>query len=439
MQLVIAAALAVVAALAEFTIVPYLKIGDAVLHPVLVVRRHRGPSRVVSRSASPGPSSGASPSTSWPATARLVRLLARSSPSAWLRSIGGAAGPGQDRRSRSSPPPSPAVVYSDAAPRLDHRPVDRAAVTDAAFGAVMPSAIYDTVLAALVRAARHRDRRSGVARRNGWTGERRPGSRSTASGIGARSGSSRSGSSTILVFGLLTTRLAYLQITNGTTLAARPPSAARRRGGDPGAPRPDLRPQGPPARLERRDLDRQGHAVRPPVQPPRRRRRAPGRAARHGAPPTSSRRSTAPRARGSIPVRIAAGRARTDARGSSPNRRTSSRACSSWSRRAAQYPDGPLLAHILGYTGPVDAAVRTNGCGRSGYLPDDLHGQGRRRGHVRGGAARDLRHPARRTRRDRPRHPGAPDGAGGRAGSVAARSRSTARSSARRPRPSSGG
>ena len=36
MQLVIAAALAVVAALAEFTIVPYLKIGDAVLHPVLV-------------------------------------------------------------------------------------------------------------------------------------------------------------------------------------------------------------------------------------------------------------------------------------------------------------------------------------------------------------------------------------------------------------------
>jgi rod shape-determining protein MreD len=36
MQLVFAAALAVVAALAEFTIVPYLKIGDAVLHPVLV-------------------------------------------------------------------------------------------------------------------------------------------------------------------------------------------------------------------------------------------------------------------------------------------------------------------------------------------------------------------------------------------------------------------
>jgi rod shape-determining protein MreD len=36
MQLVIAAAVAVVAALSEFTIVPYLKIGDAVLHPVLV-------------------------------------------------------------------------------------------------------------------------------------------------------------------------------------------------------------------------------------------------------------------------------------------------------------------------------------------------------------------------------------------------------------------
>ena len=36
MQLMIAAALAVVAALAEFTIVPYLQIGDATLQPVLV-------------------------------------------------------------------------------------------------------------------------------------------------------------------------------------------------------------------------------------------------------------------------------------------------------------------------------------------------------------------------------------------------------------------
>jgi rod shape-determining protein MreD len=36
MQLLIAAALAVVAALAEFTIVPYLQVGDAALQPVLV-------------------------------------------------------------------------------------------------------------------------------------------------------------------------------------------------------------------------------------------------------------------------------------------------------------------------------------------------------------------------------------------------------------------
>jgi len=36
MQLVLAAALSVVAALAEFTIVPYLRIGEAVLHPTLV-------------------------------------------------------------------------------------------------------------------------------------------------------------------------------------------------------------------------------------------------------------------------------------------------------------------------------------------------------------------------------------------------------------------
>jgi hypothetical protein len=37
MQLVLAAALSVVAALSEFTIVPYLRIGDAVLHPTLVL------------------------------------------------------------------------------------------------------------------------------------------------------------------------------------------------------------------------------------------------------------------------------------------------------------------------------------------------------------------------------------------------------------------
>jgi len=36
MQLIIAAALAVVAALAEFTIIPYLQVGDAALQPVLV-------------------------------------------------------------------------------------------------------------------------------------------------------------------------------------------------------------------------------------------------------------------------------------------------------------------------------------------------------------------------------------------------------------------
>jgi len=36
MQLIIAAALAVVAALAEFTVIPYLQVGDAALQPVLV-------------------------------------------------------------------------------------------------------------------------------------------------------------------------------------------------------------------------------------------------------------------------------------------------------------------------------------------------------------------------------------------------------------------
>ena len=39
-----------------------------------------------------------------------------------------------------------------------------------------------------------------------------------------------------------------------------------------------------------------------------------------------------------------------------------------------EYPDGPLLAHILGYTGPVDAATYEK-LRSKGYLADDLIGK----------------------------------------------------------------
>ena len=45
-----------------------------------------------------------------------------------------------------------------------------------------------------------------------------------------------------------------------------------------------------------------------------------------------------------------------------------------WFDSARQYPDGPLLAHILGYTGPVDATAYERLRG-DGYLPDDLMGK----------------------------------------------------------------
>ena len=149
--------------------------------------------------------------------------------------------------------------------------------------------------------------------------------------------------------------------------------AARRRGGDPGTAGPDLRPQGPAARLERRDLDGQGHALGPAVQPPRRCHRRAWARSWAWTRPTSSRRSTAPPARGSTPC----GSPRTCRNGrrgsiSESTEELPGVLVAVETRR--QYPDGPLLAHILGYTGPIDggAYARLRG---SGYLPDDLMGK----------------------------------------------------------------
>ncbi len=83
-----------------------------------------------------------------------------------------------------------------------------------------------------------------------------------------------------------------------------------------------------------------------------------------------------------------------------------------------EYPDGPLLAHILGYTGSIDGGTlaRLQVEGLPGRRPDR---QDRRRVDVRVGAARHVRTGARRARRDRPRRPGAADDPAGRARGVA--------------------
>lgn len=147
MQLVIAAALAVVAALAEFTIVPYLKIGDAVLHPVLVF----GVVWAIAGRFEAG--------LAWAFAGGLAldilgqRPLGSSAFSLLIAIglasiIGGLLG-----RVRII---APVVATAIASPvfslllLVTTSALTSAALSPAAFGTVMPSAVYDTVLAAMV-------------------------------------------------------------------------------------------------------------------------------------------------------------------------------------------------------------------------------------------------------------------------------------------------
>lgn len=147
MQLVIAAALAVVAALAEFTIVPYLKIGDAVLHPVLVF----GVVWAIAGRFEAG--------LAWAFAGGLAldilgqRPLGSSAFSLLIAIglasiIGGLLG-----RVRII---APVVATAIASPvfslllLVTTSALTSAALSSAAFGTVMPSAVYDTVLAAVV-------------------------------------------------------------------------------------------------------------------------------------------------------------------------------------------------------------------------------------------------------------------------------------------------
>ena len=126
MKFTIAAALAVVTALIEFTVVPYLKVGDAVPHPVLVF----GVITAIIGGLETGLTwafvGGPGPRHRHPATARLNVVLAahrrrRRVPRRQLPRPN--SDPGADRRHCSREP-----ALLDADPSHDHRPDHRAPV-----------------------------------------------------------------------------------------------------------------------------------------------------------------------------------------------------------------------------------------------------------------------------------------------------------------------
>jgi penicillin-binding protein 2 len=177
---------------------------------------------------------------------------------------------------------------------------------------------------------------------------------------------------TILVFGVLTSRLAYLQITNGTQLAAR---AESQRTVDEAIPAP-------------RGLiyDRKGHllvanvatyAVKivPSELPYGDRDAVAQRLAGMLGKDASDILATIDSAPGSRfdPVRIAQDVPKDIARVISESSAQLPGVHVAIETRR-DYPDGPLLAHVLGYTGPIDGAAYAR-LRSQGYLPDDLLGK----------------------------------------------------------------
>jgi rod shape-determining protein MreD len=146
MKLVIAAALAVVAALAEFTIVPYLRIGDAVPHPVLVF----GTIWAIAGGFESG--------LAWAFAGGLAldvlgqRPLGSSAFSLLIAiSIASVIGGAMSRVRVIAPVVATAVaspVYTMLL-LITTTVLTSAALQPTAFGSVLPSAVYDVVLAAI--------------------------------------------------------------------------------------------------------------------------------------------------------------------------------------------------------------------------------------------------------------------------------------------------
>jgi rod shape-determining protein MreD len=138
MRLTIAAALAVVAALAEFTVAPYLKIGDAVPHLVLVFG-------VIAAVAG-----GLEVGLAWAFIGGLAldvvgqRPLGSSAFSLLIAIAIGSLVGGALGRVRIMAP----IVYSILL-LVSTTALTTVPITSPAMGAVLPSAVYDTILAAV--------------------------------------------------------------------------------------------------------------------------------------------------------------------------------------------------------------------------------------------------------------------------------------------------
>ena len=180
------------------------------------------------------------------------------------------------------------------------------------------------------------------------------------------------GIAAILVFGTLTSRLAYLQITNGQTLAAR---AETQRTADEAIPAPRGLIYDRTGKLLVANVATFAVKITPSDLPFGERNDVAQRLANMLGMEPSDILATLDSAPGSRfdPVRIA-----QDVPEETAHLVSESTAELPGVRVVVEtrreYPDGPLLAHILGYTGPIDGGTFAR-LRDDGYLADDLIGK----------------------------------------------------------------
>jgi penicillin-binding protein 2 len=177
---------------------------------------------------------------------------------------------------------------------------------------------------------------------------------------------------TVIVFGLLTTRLAYLQITNGTQLAAK---AESQRTADEAIPATRGLIYDRKGRLLVRNVATWAVKVTPSELPFSQRDAVAASLANLLGMDAADILSTLDSAPGSRfdPVRIAQDIPEDTARVIAESSRSLPGVSVAVETRR-EYPDGPLLAQVLGYTGPIDGPTYTR-LKASGYLADDLIGK----------------------------------------------------------------
>jgi penicillin-binding protein 2 len=176
----------------------------------------------------------------------------------------------------------------------------------------------------------------------------------------------------ILVFGLLTTRLAYLQLSNGPAYAAK---AEANRTAEVAIPAPRGLIYDRTGKLLVANVATFAVKIRPADLPFSRRQDVASRLGGLLGMDPSDIIATLDSAPGSRfdQVRIAQDVPEATARIISESAdELPGVAVVVETRR--EYPDGPLLAHILGYTGPIDAGQFAK-LSSSGYLPDDTIGK----------------------------------------------------------------